>query len=769
MNFTNKELWFKSPASSWLEALPLGNGKLGAMVFGKVKNEVYQLNEESIWAGEKIDSNNYTAINHLEQVRKLIREGNYKQAQEISDEKLLAIPKNIKPYETLGNLCLTFDYDYDYTNAENYKRKLNLQEAVSNVSFTLGENTYHRESFISYPQDVLVIKISSSQKSKISFTASLTREAQSESIGIDKNNLGIISTKTSGINFYAQLRILNCGGEIYEKNNSIVVDGADSVILLFSSKTSFNNVDFIQKCKDNLEKAQILGYDQLKINHICSQESLFNRMDLSIDTDITLSNLSTVERLDRVKEGKEDLGLVELYFHLGRYLLISSSRQGSLPANLQGLWNDSLKPAWNSDYHLNINLQMNYWLAESCNLDNCHEPLFDFIESLVIPGRKTAKVHYNCGGFVVHHVTDIFGFTSPADGAKYGIWPMGAAWLCQHLYEHYAFSKDINFLKKYYWIMKESAQFFVDYLIEDEKGYLITSPSISPENTFIYNDEGDFARLCSAPAMDMQIIYDLFTNCVIASEAINEDKNFANKLINLREKLSPPSIDKYGRLQEWNEEFKEYDAAHRHISHVFGFYPGKQFSLKRTPQLCKAIRNTIERRLEHGGGGTGWSRAWLIGLFARFEEGDIAYENILKLLRESTLNNMLDLHPPSPTAKTHVFQIDGNLGTTAAIAEMLIHSHDGEIKILPALPSSWVNGEVNGLRARNGFEVDIKWQNNKAVDVRITSFKGEMCKIYTGLMQGLYLNDKYIPLESSQNNCFEFETENGKKYIIKFT
>ena len=766
MSSTNKKLWFRKPATSWLEALPIGNGKLGAMIFGHVHEERFQLNEESIWAGNKIDANNYEAINYLPEVRKLLFEGKYKEAQMLADEKLLAVPKNIKPYETLGDLYLEFNYKADDKEYKDYKRELNLEEAISSVKFKIEETTYFREAFVSEPHDVMVIKLEASESGKISFRASLTRDEAVENISINSNTIAMISKKELGINFCAELRILNQGGSIKIEDNYMVVEGADKVILLLTAKTSFRHEDYAKSCSSILDIAQSVGYDELKRTHIEDYTKLFNRVDFGLESSENLSDLATDERLKRVKSGEEDLDLVSTYFHLGRYLLISCSRPGCLPANLQGLWNDSLKPAWNSDYHLNINLQMNYWLAESCNLQECHEPLFDFIESLVEPGRKTAKVHYNCKGFVVHHVTDIFGFTSPADGARYGVWPMGAAWLCQHYYEHYLYSKDREFLKKYYRVMKESAEFFVDFLIEDKNGYLITAPSISPENTFIYNEQGDFARLGFAPTMDMQIIYDLFTNCINASEILGEDIEFATRLSILRDKLVPPRIGKYGQLQEWYEDFKEQDPAHRHISHVFGFYPGKQFTLKNTPDICEAIRKSIERRIAHGGGGTGWSRAWLIGLFARFEDGDMAYEHIQKLLRESTLNNLFDLHPPSPTAKTDVFQIDGNLGTTAAIAEMLMHSHDDEIKILPALPKAWKNGKVSGLRARNGFEVDITWKENEASKVRIVSLGGETCRVKTTLNPKVYLDGRKIYVKVNEDSSLEFKTEIGKEYII---
>jgi alpha-L-fucosidase 2 len=756
------KIWYRQPAHTWSEALPIGNARLAAMVFGGVDTERVQLNEETLWSGGPRDTNNPEALSHLEEIRSLLFEGDPVRAQDLSDRFLMGNPKTVKPYETLGDLSLRFP---DRGKAEEYSRELNLDSALVRIRFVQNGVHFTREYFASAKKNVICMRLSADRPGSISFSASLERERDAVTVIQPPGRLRMTGRLDggTGLGFCGLLGILPDGGKIENDGKSLIVRNADSAVLLFSAATDFRGGDPGAICGKRISAAAGQTFRKLTAEHIADHRSLFGRVSLDLGKSAAAS-LPTDERLEAVRRGAEDNGLMALYFQYGRYLLIASSRPGSLPANLQGKWNDKLNPPWNSDYHVNINLQMNYWPAEMTNLAECAEPLFDFLETLRPPGRRTAQVHYGCRGFVVHHLTDIWGFTAPADAAQWGLWPMGAAWLCQPLWEHYAFGGDRAFLKKRAFpVMKEASEFFVDYLAEDPQGRLVTGPSMSPENTYRLKD-GRTAVTCMGPTMDTEIINDLFTHTIQAGGVLGLDPEFCSDL-QVHLKLMPPfQTGRYGQLQEWLEDYDEVEPGHRHISQLFALHPGSQIVPRRDPELARAARTTLERRLRFGGGHTGWSRAWIINFWARFEEGDSAYSNLRELLRTSTMPNLFDLHPASPEP---VFQIDGNFGGTAGIAEMLIQSHSGSLHLLPALPAAWPDGRVTGLRGRGGYTVDMNWSAGKIRGAVIRADQEGVCKLRAKGRFRVFMEQREIPSRTLAEDLLEFPTEKGKVYTLR--
>ncbi len=749
------KLWYTQPATNWLEAIPVGNGRLGAMVFGGTYRERIQLNEESIWAGQPLNNNNPEALKHLDKLQQLLISGKVEEAYKLVGKYYIGTPPRVRSYQPAGDIIIISDSTGPITG---FKRELILETGIARTTYKIGNTKYIREVFASAPDNIIVIHVKAEGPGKIDSEIFLSREKDA-TVSVQGNNQLVMKGQImdapdpqSGpggkhMRFAEILKVKNPKGTVSAGDTSLTIRDAKELTLCFTAITDYDsktlgfnrNINTENECRKILEQVEGKTYEKIRSDHIRNHAALFNRVSLKLpETEISL--LSTDQRLEAIKQGKSDPAFAALYFQYGRYLLMGSSRSpGVLPANLQGVWNDKFKAPWNADFHTNINLQMNYWPAEIGNLPECVTPLSHFMHQLRAPGARTASEMYGARGWTFHHLTDPFGRTGVMDG-PWGATPMDGPWMTFPLWRHYEYTLDTTYLKETaYPLMKGAAQFVMDFLIEDKEGHLVTAPSSSPENAYYIPGTDRKSVLTYASTMDIEIITALFHNTIKATEILQRDQELKDSLTSILKQLPPLKIGKDSTLQEWIKDYREVQPGHRHISHLLALYPLNQISPDK-PELYEAARKTIERRLSHGGGHTGWSRAWIVNFYDRLHMPEEAHKHLMLLFRKSTLSNLFDTHPP--------FQIDGNFGGAAGIAGMLLQSQENQIRILPALPAEWDHGQVKGLKARGNFTMDITWENHQLKELRIESFGNLPCKIIYG--------DHEVSFDAKENELYVF-------------
>ena len=777
--------WYKTPAKKWEDALPVGNGRLGAMVFGRNGEERIQLNEETYWSGGPYSTVVKDGYKVLPEIQKLVFEEKYLAAHNLFGRNLMGYPVEQQKYQSLANLHLFFK---NQDSINDYKRWLNLETGITSVSYTSNGTTYQRDVFASAPDQVIVVRITANKPNSISFTANLrgirnqahsnyaTDYFRMDALGTE----GLVLTGKSAdymgiegkLRYEARIKAVPEGGTVNTEGVDLIINNANAVTLYFAAATNFVNYKDVsanqhQRVADYFKKIENKAYKTILDAALVDYKKYFDRVSLSLPITEN-AYLPTPERIEKIQT-RPDPTLSALSYNFGRYLMIGSSRAGTEPANLQGIWNDDTNPMWDSKYTTNINTEMNYWAVESGNLSECAEPLVRMIRELTDQGTQVAREHYGAKGWVVHQNTDLWRVAAPMDGPTWGTFTVGGAWLCTHIWEHYAYTKDAAFLKESYPLMEGSVQFFMDFLKPHPNGkWLVTNPSTSPENfpdgggNKPYFDEvtagfREGTTICAGSSIDMQILYDLFGYFIEAAAVLGKNSVFIEQVKTARAQLVPPQIGKDGSLQEWADDWKSLEKNHRHFSHTYGLYPGKVLYEKRTPALIDAYKKVLEER---GDASTGWSRAWKMALWARLGDGNRANKIYKGLVKEQTCTSLFSLCGKAP-------QVDGTFGCTAAITEMLMQSHDGFIKLLPALPDDWHTGTFKGVCARGAFELDYTWQNKQVVQLKITSKAGEMCRLEGKANIKISSNGKVVAFNNLADGHVEFKTVKGGVYVVE--